>query len=239
MKAFKLVLCIVGILLASSNSVGAESALFLESKLMSLESAGPPEQFDGKVILTYHSQDRWPVRHVAARFAHEDYKVLHTYTRNKNNVFFLVFPIPEDCACLKYRIAVDGLWMKDPNNPHTISGGLLDVDYSFFEVTGIAFKEIINPEKLDSTRYRFVYKGYPGDSVSIVGNFNNWDPFQNELPESPIDSGRYETILRMGPGIKYYTLMVNGIRVTDPYNTKQMTDKDGQNVSYFVVKREE
>ena len=104
--------------------VGAESFQFLESKLMSLDTAGPPEQYSGNIILTYRSQSGWPIRHVAARFEHENFKVLHTYTRNDNGVFFLVFSAPEDCTCLKYRIVVDGLWMKDPFNPHTDYGGL-------------------------------------------------------------------------------------------------------------------
>ncbi len=238
MKDIKRILMLTGFLLTFPLVVGAESPLFLESKLMSLDSAGPPEHFSGNIILTYHSQSGWPIRHVGARFEHEDFKVLHTYTKNDNGVFFLVYSVPEDCACLKYRIVVDGLWMKDPFNPHTINGGLLDVEYSFVEVTEYPSKEIANPERLKPAVYRFVYKAMPGESVSIIGDFNNWDPFRNILHENPIGSGVYQATLIMGPGEKHYTFMVNGIRVTDPFNTKRMSDKDGQIVSYFVVLRE-
>jgi len=237
MKNFILILMLTAFLFTFSLVVGAESSQFLESKLMSLDTAGPPEQYSGNIILTYRSQSGWPIRHVAARFEHEDFKVLHTYTKNRNDVFFLVVSVPEDCACLKYRIVVDGLWMKDPFNPHTDYGGLLDVEYSLVEVTEYPSKEIANPERLEAAAYSFVYKGLPGDSVSIIGNFNNWDPFQNIMEENPIGSGVYQTILSMGPGEKYYTFMVNGSRVSDPFNTRRMSDKDGQIVSYFVVPR--
>lgn len=238
MKNYKPILMLTGFLFTFSLVVGAESFQFLESKLMSLDTAGPPEKYRGNIILTYRSQSGWPIRHVAARFEHEDFKVLHTYTRNDNGVFFLVFSVPEDCACLKYRIVVDGLWMKDPFNPHADYGGLLDVEYSFVEVTEYPSKEIANPERLEPAAYSFVYKGMPGESVSIIGNFNNWDPFQNILHEDPIESGVYQAILSMGPGKKYYTFMVNGNRVADPFNTRRMSDQDGQIVSYFVVPRE-
>ncbi len=85
---FKPILMITGFLFTFSLLVDAESSLFLESKLMSLDTAGPPEQFRGNIILTYRSQSGWPIRHVAARFEHEDFNVLHTYTRNDKGVFF-------------------------------------------------------------------------------------------------------------------------------------------------------
>jgi hypothetical protein len=216
-----------------SLDIRADAFLFLESKLMSLTSATEPEYFDGNIILTYYSSK--PTRHVAARFEHEDYRILHTYTRNENGVFFLVYPVPDNCAYLKYRITVDGLWMSDPRNPQITSGGPLDVEYSCFEVTERPAKEIINPEPLDGSTFRFVYRGRPGETVSVIGDFNNWDPYQHILYEHPTGSGSYQIILTVGPGMQHYSFMVDGVRSVDPYNPNRLYDKDGQVITYFVA----
>ncbi len=61
-------------------------------------------------------------------FAHEDWRVLHTLSRNEHGVYLYVWDLPRDLQLswikngkdLEYRFIVDGVWLADPNNPHKI-----------------------------------------------------------------------------------------------------------------------
>jgi len=196
-----------------------------------MEQAGAPEYTDGRLILTYMASK--PVRYVAARFAHEDFRVLHIYRRNKNQVFFLVYPVPKGCGDLEYRIVVDGLWMRDPFNPSFVPAGTLDTDYSVCKVKHRPRTRHVNPTWEDSTRVRLAYRGDSGQMVSLIGDFNNWDPFRHPLIEDREDPGTYTIRLPLGPGRHHYVFMVDGVRVPDPLNPEKTHDKNGRQISYF------
>ena len=198
---------------------------------MSVEMAGEPEYHNGMAVFTYKTSK--PVRYVAARFEHEDYKNLHVYRRNQHDVFFLVYPLPENYNLLKYRIVVDGLWMRDPYNPVYVRGGVLDTDYSIYTIEKRVKKRVQNPEWQDHLKFRFVYGGLPGQRVSIIGDFNNWDPFSHPLISESGEPGRYSIDCHIGLGRHYYAFVVNGVRIADPYNINRMVDSGGKPVSYF------
>ena len=210
-----------------------QSNLFLESYLKSLENEVSPEYKDGFLVLTYRGNVS--VRWVGVRFAHEDYRIFHLYKRNPNNIFFLLYPLPEEEDKLKYRIVVDGLWMKDPTNDLYETDEVLGVSYSLFEVEEKPLKKIINPVPGEDSTLLFVFQGLPRKDIYIVGDFNNWNPYKHRLKEDSEEPGFYSISMRTGPGRYYYHFLVEGVPVPDPYNRNRALGSNGILSNYFDV----
>ena len=211
----------------------AQDDLFFESYLLGLSRAQPPEQYKDKLVLTHNGNGK--IRWVGARFYHEDYKTLHVYKRNPNDVFFLVLQLPYDKSRIKYRIVVDGLWMADPLNPVSERDLVSGIRYSVYEIKNKPEPELRNPDVLDGSLYRFVYRGTAHQSIYLVGDFNDWSPYRHRLTEDPHRPGFFTISLRIGPGRHFYHFVVDGLPVSDPLNNDQMLDRNGQQVAFFDV----
>ena len=79
----------------------------------------------------------------------------------------------------------------------------------------------------------FRFRGRPGRFVSLIGEFNRWDPFWEPMPEDPRRPGLYQLTLRLSPGQHYYVFSVDGERVPDPLNVELAEDSEGFRVSTF------
>jgi len=202
----------------------------LHLKIVSLKKAGPPEFFGNKIIFTYKAHK--PTRLVAAIFEHEDFTKLQIFKKNKYNIFFLIYPIPEDVKLLKYRIIVDGLYMEDPQNSNTEKdpNGL---SYSIITLDQFLTKSIENPEIVDDSTVCFRLKTKPGKNVHIVGNFNDWDPFMHRLKEEP--PGYYSISIRVSTGRYYYYFLIDSEKRLDPYNKWILISSNGEEVCTFDI----
>jgi hypothetical protein len=204
--------------------------LLTDIKILGLREASAPERLEDRLLFTYTSP--LPVRRVGLRFAHEDYAVFHLYTRNGNGVFVLLYKPPEGLRRLKYRLCVDGLWSHDPFNPsrEQEDSGLT---FSLLTLTEPGAEPRINPRLSGGNRARFVFRGPPARAVSIVGSFNAWDPTLHRLAET--EPGLYQISLELLPGQYYYTFLLDGDRILDPYNLNSARDYEGQRVSTFTM----
>ncbi len=180
------------------------------------------------LLLSYAPSE--PVRFVGARFANESYRTLHLYSVNEHGVFVLDYPIPEGLKEIRYRVVVDGLWMRDPANPSFQTDALGD-QFSLFTLDKEPPREVFNPKPGVDKRLTFTFRGAPGKRVSIAGDFNNWDPFMDYLTE--FEPGLYRITLRVGPGDHYYYYFSEGRRILDQYNPATGISQDGDVVSYF------
>jgi 1,4-alpha-glucan branching enzyme len=72
--------------------------------------------------------------------------------------------------------------------------------------------------------------------VSIVGDWNGWDPFVDHLRET--EPGRYSISLRVRPGRHWYYFLADGQRVLDVANPATGRDPEGRQVSYFSLPSE-
>ena len=106
---------ILACMLASAGNAFAVNPVTLQIAVQSIESTEPPHML-GDTLLLSLKPDR-PARFVGVRFAHEDWRILHSYEMNENGVFVYDFPVPEGVREIRYRVVVDGLWMPDPANP--------------------------------------------------------------------------------------------------------------------------
>jgi hypothetical protein len=172
---------------------------------------------------------------VALRFAHENYGVLHEFSRNEFGVFVLDYPVPPGHRSLRYRICVDGLWMSDPSNPR-VQTDELGVEFSLVTLEREPPRPLANPEVGAGGQVTFVFRGRPSGRVSIVGDWNGWDPFVDHLRET--EPGRYSISLRVRPGRHWYYFLADGQRVLDVANPATGRDPEGRQVSYFSLPSE-
>jgi hypothetical protein len=71
--------------------------------------------------------------------------------------------------------------------------------------------------------------------VSIVGDFNNWDPAATPLTRVS-DDGRWEAVIPLTPGRYQFTFVVDGTRwVRDPLFPQATGDDFGQPTSVITI----
>lgn len=195
------------------------------------KAAKPPYFLGKNLVLSFSSEQQ--IRFVGAGFAHENFSRIHRFVKNENNVFMLIYPLPENKELdeLRYRLVVDSLWMPDPENDKSVAdaNGLklssVSVPRRFTRVT-------TSPFVLTDGRVKFIYRGPPNRNVYLVGDFNNWDPFMHKMRKN--EKGVYEITVWLTPGNHYYYFLSNGIRVLDPLNQDRGADFEGNIVSRFT-----
>ncbi len=218
------------LLLLTSIPLFALDSHLLDIRIKGIQQAGPPEYLGTQVLLSFQS-DR-SVRLVGARFAHEEYRIFHTYFRNEYDVFLLLLDVPKEVETLTYRLVVDGLWMSDPFNPRQMQDEF-GRSFSLFSLANRPLPSPVSPRIGSEGTVTFLFHSLPGRAVSVAGDFNNWNPFWNRLVETR--PGEYRLSLRLPAGRHYYYYRVNGERVLDPINPETARDYEGFRVSTFFL----
>lgn len=152
-------------------------------------------------------------RYIGITFEHEEFREIHVFKKNRHGVFFLVYPtvnIPEQQRQIVYRMVKDGLWMTDPF-----------VENEIRDERGIRLSVLMLPEGGERKEKRtgpvgngyvdFIFKTSPNSRVSVVGDFNHWNPFAHPLMET--EPGVYSARIRTSVGQHRYTYVVNGRHV--------------------------
>ncbi len=201
----------------------------MDTKMKTMFEAEPPVFFRNQILLSYESSDF--TRMVGAAFEHENYSRIHVFWRNQFNVFVALIPVPPDVDELKYRLIVDGLWIHDPVNPDVLK------DKSGLRVSmfKIPEKTSVNPASplIDDGTVVFTYRGAPGKSVFISGDFNNWNPFIYQMNEAY--PGTYTLSLELPPGRYYYCYYENGEKKLDMLNPNFATNSENQAANFFNI----
>lgn len=230
MSKLKPSLLFVALYLAAIGSLYGQDPLLTTIRVQSVTQAGPPRFLERQIMFSFQSDRR--VRLVGARFEHEDYRVFHTYFKNENGIFLLLLDVPDGVDRLVYRISVDGLWMPDPFNPESEQDRLGE-SFSVFNLAGAPEKRLESPVIQAGDQVTFWYRSAPGRFVSVIGEFNHWDPYWEPMAE--VESGLYKATVRLPAGRHYYVFSVDGERVPDPRNVETATDREGFLVSTFQL----
>ena len=217
-------------LVLAAVPLAAFDSYLQEIEVRSLSTAAAPRFLGTRVLLTYQTGHR--VRLVGARFAHEDYRVFHTYSRNENGVFLLLLEVPVGLEELRYRISVDGIWMSDPVNP-AVAVDAFGTAFSVFPLHERPAPPLQRPRLEADGSVTFVFRSDPGRRVYLIGDFNQWDPFWDRMTE--IQPGLYRITLRLTEGRHYYRFSVDGSRLLDPLNLDSARDPEGNAVSVVDV----
>jgi hypothetical protein len=213
----------------------AIESLPLHLDLAGMRSAQPPHVLEGSLVLSVSG----PFRHVAAAFANEGFAKLHPYEVNRQGVFVLAFPIPlKRAEPLEYRIVVDGVWTVDPSNPERRTDPSTGLQLSIARVPLLSDLHLGSYKLLDEDGKvaRFLFRGASGESVTVCGDFDNWDPFIHALSETT--PGIYQLDLPLPPGRHYYAFVYRGQPLSDPLNPLKAATADGREVSVLDVARD-
>jgi hypothetical protein len=244
MKVKALITTVLLILIIGNiEAVDIESYQFI-NHIRNFTRPGKPEIFEDGVLFTASSS----LQRVGVSFAHENYSVVHWFQRlmvprdpaellvnpridpyEDSGIMFHVEPIPTDLKNMDYRLIIDGLWTADPTNPLRVYGP-----------SGVVESRIPLPERhitavAQSTPgvYQFSYSAPSGETITVGGSFNNWDPFMYELRETI--RGFYTLSLFLPPGDFQYVFFHRGEQIPDPANTRKLYTRDGRIVSEATV----
>jgi hypothetical protein len=222
-----------GATLARSKTAGRViESLPLHLELAGMKAAKAPEVMEGELLLSASG----PYRAVAAAFAHEGFAILHPYERNRQGVFVLAYPIPlKRSEDLHYRVIVDGVWTIDPANPERREDPETGVELSVARVPYLSDLHLGLYRLLDEdgSTARFLFRAASGESVTVCGDFDNWDPFLYEMAET--SPGIYQLDLPLSPGRHYYTFVYRGEALPDPLNPVKAASREGKVVSVLTV----
>ena len=232
-----------------SHAIDIESveSYQLIDRLLSLSGPGAPEIFDDLVIFTAPSS----FRRVGVAFADEGFSRVHWFRQllvrrdpleippNErkpsphvdSGILFYVHQIPEGAAQIEYRLIINGLWTPDPTNPDSHWDRASGLSWSTLSVP--QRETVPDPLKSPPGGLNFVFKGPPGETVSVAGNFNGWDPFMYELKEGP--PGNYSLFIPLPPGRYQYVFFNRGQRYLDPYNANRVYSREGDAASEIVI----
>lgn len=231
--------------------------LMLHVRLSGMEEAEAPRIIDTHILFTYLPQqtqnglaprnavradvsDTAPdqaaraarnPRYVGVVFEHENYGTTHVMFRNEQGVHFLLYPIPENVDELRYRFVSDGHWSADPENPDSYSDAH-GVRLSVFELPEQA-TELRSPVVRDDGSVEFTLETAPNRRVTLVGDFNNWDPYMHVMRE--IEPGLYHIRLRISSGRHGYQFVGAGRRINDPLNDRRLQSHEGYDVSEIFI----
>jgi hypothetical protein len=214
--------------------------------LLSLKEPGAPAFIEDMVVFTASSS----LRRVGIAFADEGFYKVHWFRKmlvsqdpmdllldkkadkNKDSgILFYVHKLPEGAAALEYRLIINGLWTTDPVNPNMRRDSNSGLTWSILALP--PREPDLNPLKGPPGSLSFVFKGPPGETVSVGGSFNGWDPFMYELKEGP--PGTYTINIPLPPGRYQYVFFHRGQRYLDPNNARRVYSKDGRAASEIVI----
>ncbi|MDR0554588.1 MAG: glycogen-binding domain-containing protein [Treponema sp.] len=248
MKTFAVFLLHV-VLIGGIGALDTESYQFIDH-LLKLKKPGPPELFEDGVLFTASSA----FRRVGIAFAHESFSKIYWFRDllvirdditpeewaaktppqlyQDSGILFHAYTVPPGMQELEYRLIIDGLWTTDPLNPSRRIDERSGVLRSVVSVGGggkTAFSEAAPSEGA----LHLTYHAPPGETVTVAGSFNDWDPFMYELRET--SPGNYSLTLPLPPGTYRYLFYYRGEKFTDPNNSRRAYTQGGTVVSEAVV----
>lgn len=254
MKKFTFTLLLIVIIgtIQAQNTASVETSGELTDKLIDYllmrREPGIPEFVDDTVIFTASSS----YRRVGIAFAHEGFGKVYWFKKlmipNENSaswkknkpppnlyrdsgMLFHVFTVPETLSgAIEYRLVMDGLWARDPLNPR-FRRGREGIEYSLVALPKITRPDFPNRGPAGTLNFTFYAPG--GETVTVAGTFNNWDPFMYELSET--GPGRYTLSLPLPPGTYQYAFFYRGERLLDLANPNRVYSRDGKAASEATV----
>jgi len=217
--------------------------------LLGIQKPGAPVIHENLVIFTAASD----IRRIGVSFAHEKFITIYWFKQllipndrinpvmlpgekepsphKDSGIQFFVYQVPERISELEYRLVINGLWTTDPENSQTVRDPSSGLSYSVIKMP----HRILKPNPLNGMPdgLLFAFNAPSGESVTVAGNFNSWDPFMYEMKEGP--KGTYSILLPLPPGTYQYVFFHRGQRHVDINNPNRIYAKDGKIASVITV----
>ncbi len=146
--------------------------------------------------------------------------------RNEMGVFYHILPVRELEAgriieAYRYKFLVDGIWTADPTHPNTEDdglGGSLSVYYlDDIDVNRLATVRVLKEREPSFERLvEFAIYLPDAENLSLVGEFNNWNPEHDFMTKG--EDGVFRLRMRLRPGGYVYKFVADGKWILDKYN---------------------
>ncbi len=182
------------------------------------------------VLFTYGNRGAKKV-HLAGNFS--GWKPL-AMKRSDNGIWYYFLEASGKRTDLAYKYLVDGIWIADPLNPDRFDDGM-----------GSYLSAVEAPLKSEGRRVSWRHAGRDGVEfrlyrpearfVSIVGDFNNWNP-EDDLLQKGSD-GIWRLRKRLLPGRYRYSFIIDGEWQPDIYNPRSGSDVNGMVCSIIDTRR--
>lgn len=153
--------------------------------------------------------------------------------RSDNGVWYYFLPARENGGDITYKFIVDGILICDPLNPDRIDdrmGSYLSVAEPAVKTEG----KQVTWRKIGGNTVEFrIYR--PGASfISLVGDFNQWNPEDDLLARG--GNGIWRIRKKLFPGVYRYKFIIDGEWVPDMYNRNSASDDTGEVCSLIEIK---
>ncbi len=213
-------------------------------KLMTLKKAESPRRIElinadnlsrGKsvvsrgILFTYKDRNASRVR-IGGNFTSWEPKRME---RSKDGVWYYFLSSDNYSGDVEYKFNIDGLWTEDPNNSlkkDDLTGAYVSKTESIQqnEGTHLSFR------KIDSNTVEFRLYNPGARVISLVGDFNQWNP-ENDLMTTA-GRGVWTVKKRLLPGRYRYKFIVDGNWKVDVYNPHSGTDSTGDICSVIDIR---
>ena len=154
-------------------------------------------------------------------------------TRGKDGVWFYFLSNNDFIGGVEYKFNVDGLWIEDPNNFFKKD----DRMGSYISLSKIdAPKEgtLVTYKVTGKNRILFQTYNPKAKIISLVGDFNGWNP-ENDLMKRGND-GIWRLEKRLYSGAHRYKFIIDGKWTPDFFNPESASDDTGDLCSIVKIK---
>ncbi len=200
-----------------------------EMKLIKFDNAAneKPLAIRG-VLITY--KNRY-VKNVFIAGDFSNWKLL-TMDRSKYGVWYYLVEGRYIQKDVRYKFNVDGIWIMDSNNPDKVDDG-----YGSYVsiIQGVHNDEgrYLTYRKKNKNIIEFRLYNPKAGLISIVADFNNWNPESDLLEKDRKGVWRLEK--RLARGLYRYKYIIDGEWTADLYNEKTASDGMGGICSVVMV----
>jgi len=243
MKCFKIIsVIILSVILTSSMPYDKQVVYYYT--LTQLKNAGSPEKI--RVINTDNVKAGKPVIADGLLFTYKNRKAdkvlisgnfsswkMTKMTRGKDGVWFYFLSNKDFDGRVEYKYNVDGLWTEDPYNVFKED----DRRGSY-----LSLSENDKPSDGKLVTYKFtaknkiLFRTYKPDAriISLVGDFNGWNPEHDVMKRGGDGVWRLEK--RLHSGVYRYKFIVDGEWLPDYFNPESASDSAGDICSIVKIK---
>lgn len=238
---FCMILCAV--LLISSKYDNVVEVEY--QKLMYLRNANPPEKI--RLVIPQNVSTGKPVVADGLLFTYKNRKAvnisiagnfsawkLKRMERGKDGVWFFFLSDNDFSGKIEYKFNIDGLWTDDPFN-------ISREDDRYGSYLSTAELEPASENRL--VTYKIVknnivvFRIYRPDAhiISLVGDFNGWNP-ENDLMKKGSD-GIWRLEKRLAQGTYRYKYIIDGEWLPDTFNPDSASDSTGDICSVIKINK--
>lgn len=191
-------------------------------------ATGKPLVADG-LLFTYKDRKAEKVQ-ISGNFS--SWKMMKM-TRGKDGVWFYFLSNSDFAGRVEYKFNVDGLWTEDPYNAFREDdrrGSYLSLSENELPRDGhfITYKY--------TAKNRVLFRTYKPEAkiISLVGDFNGWNP-EHDIMKRGAD-GIWRLEKRLSAGTYRYKFIVDGEWIPDLFNPESSSDSAGDICSIVKIK---